>query len=145
MSTLLHRNQMASSSISASISIQNARKNHHSHSHSRINDEYKYDPEVSKSAQVLYDTATWRMYYRIINGRKRRDQIAQDVSDGGSARLPSRSRDAQQESESFSRANANAKAPSKGLSKRNDQTLSLSYCSVDGFSLRDEGIFTLDL
>jgi len=93
--------------------------------------------ELSESAErrYLYDASTWRMYYRILNGRKRRTQVAamterNPVSSISSAKKKEISTD------SFSYKYS-----------KHDKKRSLSVCSDSNAreTNRDEEIFALDL
>jgi hypothetical protein len=98
-------------------------------------------PEFSESAERrhLYDASTWRMYYRILNGRKRRTQVAamSDRNAVSSAAFGSKKEICL---ETFSKKNSKS---------RSDKKRSLSICSDATVNTRDtvkdEEIFALDL
>lgn len=98
-------------------------------------------PELSESAErrYLYDASTWRMYYRILNGRKRRTQVAamSDRNPVSSAAFGSKK---EMCLETFSKKNSKS---------RSEKKRSLSICSDTTNNTRDtardEEIFALDL
>lgn len=97
-------------------------------------------PELSESAErrYLYDASTWRMYYRILNGRKRRTQVAA-MSDKRPVQCASFGTSTSKEMsfESFLK---------KHPKSRNEKKRSLSICSdATRESAREEEIFALDL
>mmetsp|Transcript_12896 Transcript_12896/g.24218 ORF Transcript_12896/g.24218 Transcript_12896/m.24218 type:complete len:139 (+) Transcript_12896:153-569(+) len=131
-SPTLRNTIMNSKTNSSSILIRNSISN-------PMNDDVA---ELSESAErrFLYDASTWRMYYRILNGRKRRTQVA-----AMSERNPV-------SSTAFGNRKENSlENYSKKISKlRNEKKRSLSICSDTTTNnvrdtVRDEEIFALDL
>ena len=129
-------NRCGRQSVTSGIAIKKARKTHGAFD--RNNDEHD---EISRSAEMMYDSATWRMYYRIINGRKRRAQVA--IAHDAHSKTSSRLTKTKENNDSFF-----IKSSLKTF-KRTERLRSLSSCSIDYVDSlrerRDEGIFELEL
>jgi hypothetical protein len=99
-------------------------------------DQRSSDSEISRSAELMYDSATWRMYYRISNARKRRARV---MDSKASSRISStRSRD-KSESDLFKKYSL------KQMSERSERNRSSSICSDVSQNVPEEPIFDLEL
>lgn len=135
LSTIQTYRSPMSSSATASILIKNIKQMNRVSEQSRT---IENSHEVSRSAELMYDSATWRMYYRITNAR-RRSRLVEDRNTDVSTRLSTRNRD-QNDNDLY-------KYSMKAMSERKDRQRSLSNCSDTSTSqnIHDEEIFTLDL
>ena len=105
--------------------------------------------ENSPSAEQLYDASTWRMYYRIVNGRKRRTEMIQkrNAAAGITGQVRKRSEkvgpsSTMLESSSPNDLSLETRTRARSFTRpRSSSTLSEATSS----SFLDEGIFTLEL
>ncbi|GFH49079.1 predicted protein [Chaetoceros tenuissimus] len=105
--------------------------------------------ENSQSAELRYDASTWRMYYRIVNGRKRRTEIIQkrNAAAGITGQVRKRSEivgpsSTMLESSSPNDLSLETRTRARSFTRpRSSSALSEATSS----SFVDEGIFTLEL
>ena len=144
--TQMYRSPMSSSASSTSSILINKSSNRIPRN--RLNDSHSLawsnDNEISLSAQHLYDHATWRMYFRIINGRKRRAQLLEGRNKNSDGQKLSRSRE-QNDNDNNNGNRHHSKKAIKAERKERQRQRSLSTCSDISHTAHDEEIFALDL
>ncbi len=98
--------------------------------------------ESFRSAQIMYDSATWRMYYRIIDARRR----ALLVKEGrGSIATNTRSLTSNRDSNEEYESDCSNCPTNKTLLERKENKCSLTSCSENHTNADDDAIFTLEL
>ena len=105
--------------------------------------------ENSLSVEQLYDASTWRMYYRIVNGRKRRTEMIQqrNAAAGITGQVRKRSEkvgpsSTMLESSSPNDSSLETRARAQSFTRPRSSSM-LSEATTSSFV--DEGIFTLEL
>lgn len=107
----------------------------------KMNRNTEDSPEVSRSAQLMYDSATWRMYYRITNARRRARLVESRPADTSPRSSTNGIHDASNPNDIYKFT-----YPSKSaLSERKERKRSLSDSSESIQTMSDEGIFSLEL
>lgn len=106
---------------------------------------FSNEDEISSAAVQMYDSATWRMYYRIMEDRRRRAAIAKQMGLNLEDYFHHDSTDKETTSSSLTKSSSFKEDEQTCEEKVSIDLLAGRSCSLPNDSLQEEGIFEMDL